>query len=274
MIWWRSKSGLSGTSPRTRGKRRRRRGSGRGAGNIPAHAGKTISIISATRGGAEHPRARGENSGTRWVMCAARGTSPRTRGKLHFFALKFDNGRNIPAHAGKTIPRLQRPRAPQEHPRARGENPRRWGPGLRRGGTSPRTRGKPAKRFGHPQRLGNIPAHAGKTSAMASQYEASREHPRARGENPNLLAEFLFQPGTSPRTRGKREASAHYQVETGNIPAHAGKTIRSRPCLKSWTEHPRARGENITIYVLSGKPPWNIPAHAGKTPFFFAGFKL
>ena len=70
-----------------------------------------------------------------------------------------------------------------------------------------------------------------------------------------------------------------------NIPAHAGKTGIVAPNRVTKPEHPRARGENSSVYLailrLSGTSPrtrgkreWgktllnhtgNIPAHAGKT---------
>jgi len=113
-----------GTSPRTRGKLVCDPFAGSGAGNIPAHAGKTMgsSISKSVRG--EHPRARGENTrGSSRNFCS-RGTSPRTRGKRVRPRWCVPRLRNIPAHAGKTnqLPTLQP--LQQEHPRARGENRR------------------------------------------------------------------------------------------------------------------------------------------------------
>ena len=81
---------LAGTSPRTRGKRRAYRLVFRWRRNIPAHAGKTITMVSSAPLNGEHPRARGENLRTLKRTHRPQGTSPRTRGKrhrvAHFFA--------------------------------------------------------------------------------------------------------------------------------------------------------------------------------------------
>ena len=152
-----------GTSPRTRGKRLcllRFRGWRR---NIPAHAGKTWQNIGGLVTKTEHPRARGENRRPRQRVLAASGTSPRTRGKRVLFPQTPAPVRNIPAHAGKTLPILVLSRFIWEHPRARGENRVPVILILMRCGTSPRTRGKLVNGKREIGGTRNIPAHAGKT---------------------------------------------------------------------------------------------------------------
>ena len=93
--------------------------------------------------------------------------------------------------------------------------------------------------------------------------------------------------GTSPRTRGKQLNVPNITPSRRNIPAHAGKTLQLRPRGERAAEHPRARGENVSIAEpfsrgngtsprTRGKPStvpmrnWrrrNIPAHAGKTGY-------
>ena len=91
--------------------------------------------------------------------------------------------------------------------------------------------------------------------------------------------------GSSPLTRGKLLESRAFDVLSGLIPTHAGKTCRcpvSRPC---WWAHPHSRGENDEARVFGeynvgsspltrGKPRLKtrtrgprrlIPTHAGKT---------
>ena len=138
-----------GTSPRTRGKLTSRYRASHVWRNIPAHAGKTPRNIISESTMQEHPRARGENKGNELTQVMGSGTSPRTRGKLPFHGPHLPSTRNIPAHAGKTIPIKILKKCSKEHPRARGENP------LKRNivhvirGTSPRTRGKPTVAAGH-----------------------------------------------------------------------------------------------------------------------------
>ena len=217
-------STIGGTSPRTRGKLWPMAKEHFYQRNIPAHAGKTCPGCRRVRGPEEHPRARGENLGSNnWGLCV-RGTSPRTRGKLWVRACWGLCGRNIPAHAGKTHPKLQRSVPPSEHPRARGENYTKRFIVRSALGTSPRMRGK--RLPGIPSWLSqrNIPAHAGKTTEIDKRFDYRTEHPRARGENPpqcTALSEII---GTSPRTRGKPRRRKTRTANRRNIPAHEGKT--------------------------------------------------
>ena len=110
-------------------------------------------------------------------------------------------------------------------------------------------------------------------------------HPRSRGENLSWLPSETSTTGSSPLTRGKREAQAAILAWAGLIPAHAGKTW-SCPwrSARPWA-HPRSRGENRDLPrpvaldlgsspLTRGKradarlrrgPARLIPAHAGKT---------
>ena len=92
---------------------------------IPAHAGKTVSVVGPRWGAGAHPRSRGENSGVTAVGVAAAGSSPLTRGKRVAMALDPDARGLIPAHAGKTVMASCIGRARGAHPRSRGENSRR-----------------------------------------------------------------------------------------------------------------------------------------------------
>ena len=120
---------------------------------------------------------------------------------------------------------------------------------------------------------------------MASK--PTTEHPRARGENAGRNYRTEPRGGTSPRTRGKLQDYLKVVNNRRNIPAHAGKTLQLRPRGERAAEHPRARGENVSIAEpfsrgngtsprTRGKPStvpmrnWrrrNIPAHAGKTGY-------
>ena len=91
--------------------------------NIPAHAGKTTSLLGVASVVTEHPRARGENAGVQLENLLIPGTSPRTRGKQGVDWRQSHTEGNIPAHAGKTPAVYPTEIASMEHPRARGENP-------------------------------------------------------------------------------------------------------------------------------------------------------
>ena len=132
-----------GSSPLTRGKRRRTR--------------------SRRSSPVAHPRSRGENNQR---MRAAPAPSWL-----------------IPAHAGKTRGVRPPPRGRSAHPRSRGENGRTITGYRRRYGSSPLTRGKLDQRLHRRAPQGLIPAHAGKTTTFLVQVVRGSAHPRSRGEN-------------------------------------------------------------------------------------------
>ena len=155
----------NGSSPRGRGKRRRRRVLGFLSRLIPARAGKTTSPDPNSDAIWAHPRAGGENSINRSHTGARGGSSPRGRGKHNDVTPGGLHLGLIPARAGKTRRGGLHLRGAGAHPRAGGENrvarirPRWWV------GSSPRGRGKPADRALSGKWSGLIPARAGKTRA-------------------------------------------------------------------------------------------------------------
>ena len=91
---------------------------------------------------------------------------------------------------------------------------------------------------------GLIPAHAGKTTSSFASPTTRRAHPRSRGENAQRPRAPVLDRGSSPLTRGKREAGAWFPRRVGLIPAHAGKTTVDRGAQLGAEAHPRSRGEN------------------------------
>ena len=280
-----AKPGDKGSSPLTRGKLIPVQRGFLVERLIPAHAGKTKSVIMTGVARAAHPRSRGENRFRRSRASGPAGSSPLTRGKLTVKTHPTGPQRLIPAHAGKTQSRSDAESRVKAHPRSRGENFSRSSIHRIEAGSSPLTRGKrPHSAEG--ERTGRlIPAHAGKTRWQGPCPHLCPAHPRSRGENPNSLRTESFRPGSSPLTRGK-----HLHLHRGNvlirlIPAHAGKTRPRRAVPWGRAAHPRSRGENrwadedtedrfgsspltrgklqSVIYpeLLLGL----IPAHAGKT---------
>ena len=171
------------------------------------------------------------------------------------------------------------------HPRSRGENSRRIARPASGRGSSPLTRGKLGA---HDDALGDgglIPAHAGKTRYICEHLNKCGAHPRSRGENALKRLNEETKTGSSPLTRGKPVTFSQCSRTRGLIPAHAGKTWRSRTRAVSARAHPRSRGENYFCRPMSheneGSSPLTrgklikakgatiwlglIPAHAGKT---------
>ena len=191
----------------------------------------------------------------------------------------------IPAHAGKTDAGCNRHRDAGAHPRSRGENDGTCRSGSLRMGSSPLTRGKHRSTSAITSSMGLIPAHAGKTHRSASLVPGIRAHPRSRGENAAAWTDEVAATGSSPLTRGKRRGDCDSSAGARLIPAHAGKTQRSRDLSGLFPAHPRSRGENhcaasqisasrgsspLTrgkrgVRVLLGRGHRLIPAHAGKT---------
>ena len=91
-----------GSSPRGRGKRYLSSNGDHRPGLIPAWAGKTSRHPPTPGPDAAHPRVGGENISGLFIDAAAKGSSPRGRGKLERLAVFFDGGGLIPAWAGKT----------------------------------------------------------------------------------------------------------------------------------------------------------------------------
>ena len=219
------------------------------------------------------------------------GSSPLTRGKQNPWLKRTWAPRLIPAHAGKTEHREPLQAVQRAHPRSRGENPTRPGAAVRHWGSSPLTRGKP-----HCVGLCDacarlIPAHAGKTSQSGTMRAGFTAHPRSRGENAAGFGFAAGAGGSSPLTRGKPCRAVMVCGPMRLIPAHAGKTLWSRPPTRTEPAHPRSRGENLigagrsliqggSSPLTRGKPSPGmvervdsrlIPAHAGKTCVCFGG---
>ena len=174
---------VAGSSPLTRGKRRRCPECDRRAGLIPAHAGKTTTADLRQQEKAAHPRSRGENR-ARTPWCAAwPGSSPLTRGKLSSVRRPSPRIGLIPAHAGKTCLAALEDAALKAHPRSRGENDPPANPGMPLVGSSPLTRGKRDNDVSGRRQARLIPAHAGKTWVSCLGMARFWAHPRSRGEN-------------------------------------------------------------------------------------------
>ena len=154
---------LAGSSPLTRGKLTNADNTGKMTRLIPAHAGKTVSVVDGGGDNAAHPRSRGENAVLQRPSRSRSGSSPLTRGKPWPTQPVPSCGRLIPAHAGKTKSVLMTSIARAAHPRSRGENGYTPGRDVFHFGSSPLTRGKRRGRPRRTQRRGLIPAHAGKT---------------------------------------------------------------------------------------------------------------
>ena len=130
-----------GSSPHTRGARRRR-GSGSRTGRIiPAYAGSTKPSTPDARTGGDHPRIRGEHAASGPGVVRVGGSSPHTRGARLRLPDLYPGWRIIPAYAGSTKLEPTSLTASGDHPRIRGEHSGRFLGCLAFQGSSPHTRG-------------------------------------------------------------------------------------------------------------------------------------
>ena len=218
--------GEEGSSPRGRGKRRRRPWQAPWRRLIPAWAGKTRRRFRRAPTRRAHPRVGGENFVTGAAHGFARGSSPRGRGKLRTGSRVRSFPGLIPAWAGKTDPPSGPHAAHRAHPRVGGENCIVWMTSARASGSSPRGRGKRRVRAApaRPRRL--IPAWAGKTPQRNTPHPQNQAHPRVGGENFAPAFCRATKGGSSPRGRGKPRGSQAEALDRRLIPAWAGKTSR------------------------------------------------
>ena len=193
-----------GSSPRGRGKPRRRPESHRRCRLIPAWAGKTCVCVRRSLSRRAHPRVGGENLTPAGRLVIDGGSSPRGRGKRDRDIRRRLQGRLIPAWAGKTRYRVRPRHRLGAHPRVGGENLARAVSVVRPGGSSPRGRGKQINIIVCINSTRLIPAWAGKTSTRTSINWLFTAHPRVGGENCWHEWTGRLSSGSSPRGRGKR----------------------------------------------------------------------
>ena len=153
----------AGSSPHTRGAPRHADVAGRPTRIIPAYAGSTEGCVSHHSPRPDHPRIRGEHTGSASIIAVRRGSSPHTRGALGFEFVAYFYARIIPAYAGSTRARRRRCGVGRDHPRIRGEHSGRHLTPHRRHGSSPHTRGAPCAQPRTPRNSRIIPAYAGST---------------------------------------------------------------------------------------------------------------
>ncbi len=275
----------SGTPPRARGRRARRRRGGHLPRNTPACAGTTRRGATPRPARTEHPRVRGDDSHVCRKTYLTIGTPPRARGRRHLRQAHPRRSGNTPACAGTTRRRAWSGGGCWEHPRVRGDD---W-PLIPAGGsvtgTPPRARGRrppSTPTNGAPR---NTPACAGTTRDRAASAAARQEHPRVRGDDaaacephgigsgtpPRARGRRQDQrqvppgPGNTPRARGRQHFSGQVQQVERNTPACAGTTTRSGTVLAELPgTPPRARGRRCAA-PRGAAPDGNTPACAGTT---------
>ena len=176
----------NGSSPHTRGARRR--------------------LSGRRRGPVDHPRIRGEHLPD----------LPHLRPEPWI----------IPAYAGSTPSAPPTRARCWDHPRIRGEHHTRSATGRNANGSSPHTRGAYQERFQYGEGRRIIPAYAGSTFSFPVPGAFLPDHPRIRGEHVFLSSSGSLSPGSSPHTRGAQGHARLPARLARIIPAYAGSTSR------------------------------------------------
>ena len=154
---------LEGSSPLTRGGRKREFERHGVRGLIPAYAGRTLCGLIAKHPPGAHPRLRGADHRVGLSKPAPTGSSPLTRGGLIHTKGSWLPMRLIPAYAGRTVKTSSSFLMIGAHPRLRGADGRLRDSTFWEVGSSPLTRGGlGGSRVGF-KALGLIPAYAGRT---------------------------------------------------------------------------------------------------------------
>ena len=194
--------------------------------------------------------------------------------------------RIIPAYAGSTPGVSFRGVSFTDHPRIRGEHVEPSEMLTAQNGSSPHTRGALLHGGQAVRQTGIIPAYAGSTRCRRRPRVRCRDHPRIRGEHFRQRILVGAGHGSSPHTRGARDAVDRVGDEDRIIPAYAGSTSRARQDLRNEQDHPRIRGEHasfqMALRAARGSSPHTrgalappvvrvaeggiIPAYAGSTP--------
>ena len=104
-----------------------------------------------------------------------------------------------------------------------------------------------------------IPAYAGNSLDMCRSRCTFPVHPRLRGELFSLLALLARYSGSSPLTRGTRQARHWLRYPSRFIPAYAGNSRETVSRSKSKSVHPRLRGE-LRLQLPGGR------LHNGSSP--------
>ena len=182
------------------------------------------------------------------------GSSPLSRGILARMGLTGCRPRIIPALAGNTGGQTTTGDLDSDHPRSRGEYDDEEGHSVASVGSSPLSRGIHPQRAHKWCREGIIPALAGNTDDGTQRTVRARDHPRSRGEYDRHNITVPPPYGSSPLSRGIQLCILVGLDHKGIIPALAGNTIPHPNLLRSWTDHPRSRGEylhDLRVNVIS-----------------------
>ena len=190
-----------------------------------------------------YPRTRGETC--RWSKNgrSIQGLSPHARGNLRSRPPRCTDRGSIPARAGKPHYIFPCSNPERVYPRTRGETSKRDTLSLIAQGLSPHARGNQYVGGLSIIALGSIPARAGKPIAPPFTARPHRVYPRTRGETRSSIGRGKARMGLSPHARGNLKGRGRHSINSGSIPARAGKPSPTDVPIDDNGVYPRTRGE-------------------------------
>ena len=156
----------------------------------------------------------------------------------------------IPACAGNTHRSICVTCRTRDHPRMRGEHAPFHLRDVPNTGSSPHARGTHFPYLRDEFTGGIIPACAGNTTISTFQNGGSRDHPRMRGEHTCDYVNANTTQGSSPHARGTLDAMEGREEQFWIIPACAGNTAGESCEIPLARDHPRMRGEHLSLMRL------------------------
>ena len=133
-------------------------------------------------------------------------------------------------------------------------------------GSSPHARGAHGLALVAARIWGIIPACAGSTGARIADARDGRDHPRMRGEHTSANPWPRAFGGSSPHARGAQAFEGENPLRRGIIPACAGSTAALDERVAARRDHPRMRGEHVTLVAWSLHAPGSSPHARGAPP--------
>ena len=172
--------------------------------------------------------------------------------------------RITPACAGKSRGWESRCSRWRDHPRVRGEKDCASSRGPFVLGSPPRARGKVRVFAIDPPAPGITPACAGKSEPSCPRKRRAEDHPRVRGEKLHRLVDAQRKQGSPPRAPGKAQVRLYGLHAVRITPACAGKRRRWPAAGCSCWDHPRVRGEKVSVLPMMAHWPGSPPRARGK----------
>ena len=111
-----------------------------------------------------------------------------------------------------------------------------------------------------------IPALAGNTSRGSGICAGRPDHPRSRGEYGWQVVGRVLTAGSSPLSRGIRDADGDHSLHPRIIPALAGNTRHRRGMSTTNSDHPRSRGEYAPRGLVRNSVGGSSPLSRGILP--------